>query len=70
MQIVRGAVRGVVVVSFVIALAVPAEAKLSRPSEDRSWERFFDREPIVKIVKILKKFNPRSWGDGLIDPRP
>lgn len=71
MRIVRGVARVVVAVAFVFVLAVPAEAKLSRPSEDRSWDRFFDRAEIVKIVvRTVKKFTTRSWGDGLIDPRP
>lgn len=56
--------RGVVAVSIVMALAVPAEAA---PRDGSRWlERRVD--PIVKILK--KMFGFRSQGDMLVDPRP
>jgi hypothetical protein len=56
--------RGVVAVSIVMALAVPAEAK---PRDGGRWfERRF--EPIVKVLK--KMFSIRSEGDGLTIPTP
>jgi hypothetical protein len=54
--------RGVLAVSIVMVLAVPAQAKT------RDGGRWFERkiDPIVKIVKKLMT----SLGDGLVDPRP
>ena len=60
--------RGVVAVSIVMALAVPAEAK---PRDGGRWfGRGFERrfEPIVKVLK--KMFSIRSEGDGLTIPTP
>ncbi len=56
--------RGVVAVSIVMALAVPAEAR------ERDSGRWFERriEPIVKVLK--KVFSIRSEGDGLTIPTP
>lgn len=56
--------RGVVAVSIVMALAVPAEAG------PRDGGRWFERrtDPIVKILKRF--FGIKSQGDGLSDPRP
>ena len=57
-------VRGVVAVSIVMALAVPAEAK------PRDGGRWFEKR-VVPIVKILKRmFAFKSQGDELTDPRP
>jgi hypothetical protein len=58
----KAVARGVLAVSIVMVLAVPAQAK---PHNGGRWfERKID--PIVKIVKKLVT----SLGDGLIDPRP
>lgn len=56
--------RGVVAVSIVMAVAVPAEAK---PRESGRW---FEKrvDPIVKVLKRL--FSIRSEGDGLTIPTP
>lgn len=56
-------VRGVAVVSMVVALSMPAEAAA----------RLKDRTPREKenpIVRILKQLVVRTFGDGLTDPRP
>jgi hypothetical protein len=53
----------VLVVSIVLALAVPAEA---RPvPQDGGWLRA--RTPILKIIK---RFAVKVFGDGLVDPKP
>jgi hypothetical protein len=58
----KSVARGVLALSIVFVLAVPAQA---RPRDGGRWfERKID--PIVKIVKKLMT----SLGDGLIDPRP
>jgi hypothetical protein len=54
--------RGVLAVSIVMVLAVPAQAK------PRDGGRWFERK-IDPIVKIVKKVMTRL-GDGLIDPWP
>ena len=54
--------RGVLAMSVVVALGVPAQAK------PRDGGRWFDR--LDPIVKIIKKFVMRSTGDGLSDPWP
>jgi len=54
--------RGVLAVSIVFVLAVPAQA---RPRDGGRW---FERK-IDPIVKVVKKFVTRL-GDGLSDPRP
>ncbi len=64
-RVFNGLGRAVVVVSVVVALAVPAEAR-QVPGEGK-W---FSDNPIVRVVKILKKFAVRTFGDGLIDPKP
>jgi len=56
-------VRGVVAVSVVMMLAIPAEAA---PRGGRWFERRVD--PVVKILR--KMFGVRSEGDMLVDPRP
>ena len=55
--------RGVLAVSIVFVLAVPAQAK---PRDDGRW---FGRK-LDPIVKIIKKLVMRSTGDGLSDPWP
>ncbi len=59
----RVVVRGVVAVSIVMTLAVPAQAK----ARDGGW--WFERK-LDPIVKIIKKVVLKSLGDGLVDPRP
>lgn len=59
----RAVVRGVVAVSIVMTLAVPAQAK------QRDGGRWFERK-FDPIVKIIKKVVMKSLGDGLVDPRP
>ena len=51
--------RGVVAVSVIVALAVPAQAR----GFDDGWAAVKGR--FAKIAKIVK-----SFGDGLVDPRP
>lgn len=55
-------VRGVVVLSVVTALSVPAEAARIRDGHTR--EKSIN--PVVKILKLIV----RSLGDGLTDPKP
>ena len=55
--------RGVLAVSIVMVLAVPAQAK------PRGGGRWFDRK-IDPIVKVIKKLMLKSMGDMLEDPRP
>jgi hypothetical protein len=57
----KGVVRGLIGVSLVMVLAVPAQA---RPG-DGSWLE----EGRGRIIKVIKKI-VKSLGDGLIDPRP
>jgi hypothetical protein len=59
----KNVVRGVVVVSIVMSLAAPAQAK---PREGGRW---FERK-IDPIVKVIKRLVVRTLGDGLVDPRP
>lgn len=56
----RGVSRGLVGLSLVVMLAVPAQA---RPG-DGSW-----LEP-GRVIKIIKKIVVKTFGDGLTDPRP
>jgi hypothetical protein len=58
----KAVARGVLAVSIVLVLAVPAQAK---PQDGGRW---FERK-FAPIVKIVKKLVTRL-GDGLIDPRP
>ncbi len=55
--------RGVLAVSMVLVLAVPAQAK---PRDGGSWLQ----RKIDPIVKIVKKLVIKSMGDGLSDPWP
>ena len=57
----RGVSRGLVGLSLVVMLAVPAQA---RPG-DGSWLE----EGRGRIIKIIKKI-VKTFGDGLVDPRP
>ena len=59
----KAVARGVLAVSIVLVLAVPAQAK---PREGGRW---FERK-IEPIVKIVKKLIVKSMGDGLSDPWP
>ena len=59
----KAAARGVLAVSIVMVLAVPAQAK------PRDGGRWFERK-IDPIVKIVKKLVMKSMGDGLGDPWP
>jgi uncharacterized protein YggT (Ycf19 family) len=54
--------RGVLAVSIVVVLAMPAQAK------PRDGGRWLDRvtDPVVKVVKKVV----RTLGDGLSDPWP
>jgi hypothetical protein len=63
MRSFRGVVRGVAVVSIVVALSVPAEAAA----------RLKDKAPRQKenpVVKLIKQLVVRTFGDGLTDPKP
>ncbi len=56
-------VRAFVVLSMVMVLAAPVQA---RPNEDGSWRV---RERIVKFLQKVRG-GIVSFGDGLVDPRP
>jgi hypothetical protein len=62
-RVFSASVRGVLVVSVVVMMAVPAQAATVTPGEwvGRGKER---------IVKLLKRWTARTFGDGLSDPRP
>jgi len=66
MRSVSKVARGVLAVSIVVALAVPAQAK---PKDGRDSGRWFERT-IDPIVKVVKKLVIKSTGDGLGDPWP
>lgn len=51
--------RGVVAAAVVAMLAVPAQAQPS----DKEWFA-------PKLIKVIKKLVVRTFGDGLIIPRP
>jgi hypothetical protein len=61
--------RGVLAVAVVMVLAVPAQARTN--NEQATWSAA-GREHIAKIVRMAKKVKGviRTFGDGLIDPRP
>jgi hypothetical protein len=62
-RVFSACVRGVVAVSIVMAMAVPVQAQPIGPGE---WVlRGKDR-----IVKFIKRLTTRTFGDGLVDPRP
>jgi uncharacterized membrane protein len=61
MRTFRGVVRGLAVVAVVMALSLPAEAARVRERAPREKEN-----PIVKVIKLVV----RSFGDGLVEPRP
>ena len=56
-------VRGVLAVSIVMVLSVPAQAK------PRDGGRWFERT-VDPIVRTIKKLVVKTLGDGLVDPRP
>jgi len=64
-RVFNGFGRVLVVVSVLVALAIPAEAR-PLPGEG-AW--IIDN-PIVRVVKILKRFVVKTFGDGLTDPKP
>jgi hypothetical protein len=53
--------RGVVVVCLVLALSAPA---VSAGPRDDGWQ------PKNPVIKLIKKFLLRTFGDGLIIPTP
>lgn len=55
--------RGVVVVSVLMALAVPMQA---RPTT--TWDEIGRGKR--DLVKIVKKWMVQTFGDGLVDPWP
>jgi len=59
----NGFARGVLVLSVVLALGSSAEARPS--SRDDRWDR--ERTP---MLKILKKFAMKCFGDLITDPKP
>lgn len=63
MSLSKAAVRSAVVVSIVMVLAVPMQAK------PRDGGRWFERT-VDPIVRIIKKVVVKTLGDGLVDPRP
>lgn len=56
---------GVLVVSVVVSVAVPAEARVFTDKET-SW---IDRAQ-TRVTQFFKRLMPRSLGDGLTIPRP
>jgi hypothetical protein len=56
---------GVVVVSVVVSVAVPAQARVFT-DKDVSW---IDRAQ-TRVVVFLKRFGVKSFGDMLTVPRP
>jgi hypothetical protein len=64
-RVFNGFARGLVVVSVLVALAIPAEA---RPT--RGEDRWYTDNPVVKVLKFVKKFVVITFGDGLTDPKP
>lgn len=53
--------RGVVVVSVVMSLAAPVQARPDREDAGRGKR---------DIVKIVQKWMASIFGDGLVDPKP
>lgn len=66
-RVSNAVVRSLVVLSMMVVLAAPMQAR-ETPNEDFSWREMAR----VRIIKILKKLTGGvvSFGDGLIDPRP
>lgn len=66
-RVFNAGVRAVVVLSMLVVLAAPMQAR-ETPSEDGSWREMTR----ARILKILKKLTGGvvSFGDGLTDPRP
>lgn len=63
-RVSNAVVRASLVLSVVVVLAVPVQA---RPNDDGSWSGI-TRERIVKFLKKLGSVV--SFGDMLADPRP
>jgi hypothetical protein len=63
MRVSKMAARGVLAVSIVMVLSVPAQAK------PRDGGRWFERS-VDPVVRIIKKLVVKTLGDGLTDPRP
>lgn len=63
----RRLVHGVVVVSILVSLSVPAQA---RAFDDDAPLLERGRAQVVKVVKFLKRFVPSTFGDMLTVPRP
>jgi hypothetical protein len=64
-RVFNGFGRALVVVSVLVALAIPAEAR-TRSGE----EKWIADNPLTRVVKILKKLAVKTFGDGLTDPKP
>jgi hypothetical protein len=64
-RVFNGFGRALVVVSVLVSLSIPAEA---RPLS-RERGTIIDN-PIVRVVNVLKKLVIRTFGDGLTDPKP
>ncbi|HYH05639.1 MAG TPA: hypothetical protein VEK11_01150 [Thermoanaerobaculia bacterium] len=56
---------GVVVVSVLVSVTLPAQARVYTDKET-SW---IDRAQ-TRVVQFFKRFASRSFGDGLTIPRP
>ena len=59
----RRVFRGIAVVAVVVSLAVPAHARSRDEERSAAGKR-------TSIVQLLKQWIVRSFGDGLIVPRP
>ncbi|HKR64235.1 MAG TPA: hypothetical protein VJZ00_10940 [Thermoanaerobaculia bacterium] len=53
------------IASVVVALAIPAEARPAAGEGPR-----LTNNPVVKVLKFVKKFVIKTFGDGLTDPKP
>jgi hypothetical protein len=62
-RVLNASVRGLVVVSIVMTMAVPAQAKPANPGD--AIGRVKDR-----VVRFIRSMVVRTFGDGLSDPRP
>jgi hypothetical protein len=64
-RVFNGFGRVLVVVSVLVALSIPAEARPMSRDRDRIIEN-----PLVRVVNVLKQLVIRTFGDGLTDPKP
>ena len=62
-RVLNASVRGVVAVSIVVAMAVPVQAKPVGPGDQLGRVK-------ERIVRFLKAMGVKTFGDGLVDPRP